>query len=204
MPGDPMNPEHLKEQQEAIEAASQKLESGKHQLRSTHRPGWLAPIALAAAVIVPVWLYRTDHQQSREAAINTEIQALHVSTVKQQDEIASVLNDLARRDKGNEKLEDQQQAQAVQTGVVLGDLREQIAHISQLEQQVRELILGSAEEKREIEQLKIDNKVLQEQVAANDNAQAKQADLIRDLQRTKQDKNKQTLPKRGFFSLFQK
>lgn len=197
-----MNPEHLKEQQEAVEAASQELEFRKHQLRSTQRNGWVASIALLAAVIVPVWLFHTDNQQNRDAATSTEIQGLKVSDTRQQDQIAALRDDTARQDKSNVKLEDQQQVQAAQLAGVLGDLREQQAHQAQLEQQVRDLILGRAEDKKELEQLKIENRVLQEQVAANDNAQARQADLIRDLQRTKEDKNKEVPRKRSFLGIF--
>jgi hypothetical protein len=197
-----MNPEHLKEQQEALEAASQELEFRRHQLRPNYRNGWFASIALLAAVIVPVWLYHTANQKSRDAGVSAEIQGLKLSDLKQQDAIAGLRNDSARQDKSNEKLEDQQQAQAAQIAGVLGDLREQKAHQAQLEQQVRELIRGRAEDKKELEQLKIENRVLQEQVAANDNAQARQADLIRELQRTKEDKPKEAPRKRSFLGIF--
>jgi hypothetical protein len=197
-----MNPEHLKEQQEAVEAASQELESCKVQLRSGHRSGWLASMALLAALIVPVWLFYTDHQLSRDAAIKTEIQRLKLSDTRRQDQIASLRNDSARQDKSNEKIADQRQAQAAQIAMVLVDLSEQRTHQAQLEQEVRELILGRAEDKRELEQLKLENKVLQEQVAANDTAQAKQADLMRELRRTIEDKNQGAARKRGFLGIF--
>src|SRR5436853_7831080 len=101
-----MNPEHLKEQQEALEAASQELEFRRDQVRSTHRSGWLASTALLAAIIVPVWLYHTDNQQNRDAGLNAEIQGLKLSDLKQQDAIGALRNDSARQDKSNEKLED--------------------------------------------------------------------------------------------------
>jgi len=197
-----MNPEHLKEQQEAVEAASQQLDFRESQLRSSHRSGWVASIPLLAAVIVALGLYRTDHQLRPRAAINTEIQGLKLSDTRQQDQIASLLKDSARQDKSIEKFVDQQQAQAAQIATVLAYWRVQQAHQARLEQEVRELNLGRAEDKKELEQLKIENKVLLEQIADNDNAQAKQADLMREVQRSIQDKNRETPRKRGFLGIF--
>jgi len=197
-----MNPEHLKEQQEAVEAASQQLEFRESQLRSSHWRGWLASIVLLAAVIIPLGFYHTGHQLRPHAAVDTEIQGLKLSDTRQQDQIASLLNDSARQDKSIEKFGDQQQAQAAEIARMLAYWKVQQTHQARLEQEVRELSLGRVEDKKELEQLKIENKVLLEQIAANDNAQAKQADLMRELQRTIQDKNRETPRKRGFLGIF--
>ena len=197
-----MNPEHLEEQQEAVEAARQELDLRKHQLDSGRLRGRLASIGLPAALIVAVWLYHTEYRQNRETGINSDIQGLKLSTVKQQDEMVALGNASTRLKKSDERLEDQQQMQAAQIAVLRGDLRDQKARAEELEQQLREIILGRTEDKKELEQLKIENRVLQEQVAANDSAQAKQADLLRELQRTKDDRNKETPRKRSFLGIF--
>ncbi len=197
-----MNPEHLKEQQEAVEAASQQLEFREHQLRSAHWSGWLVSIALLTAIILPIWLYLTDHLQSRDAAYNTEIEGLKVSETRQQDQIGSLRNESARQVQSNERLADQQRAQAAQIATVRVDLSEQQVHQAQLEQAVRELILRRAEDEKQLEQLILENKALQEELAANDNAQAKQADLVHELQKKIEDKNQELPHKRGFLGIF--